>query len=133
MARVASPNSGSPNHSGEQRSNADVDDQLPSTLLNQTLDVTTASIITPPAETRTGQPPTGQPLPAAYRGKSSGEFQRVTTHMAPDANQLIGEAERTLARLPTTDRNRRLLEVAILRRDTALLNGILESLRRNDV
>jgi hypothetical protein len=53
--------------------------------------------------------------------------------VAPDANQLIVEAEGRLAKLPVSDRNRRLLEVAILRRDTALLNGILESLRGSDV
>lgn len=70
------------------------------------------------------------PLPSEYRGKSSGEFQRVAPGVAPDANALIAEAERYLLTLPPTDRNRRLLDVAILRRDTALLSGLLEVLRR---
>jgi hypothetical protein len=69
-------------------------------------------------------------LPSVYRGKSSGEFQRAIPHLAPDANALISEAEHHLASLPASDRNRRLLEVAILRRDTALLSGLLESLRK---
>lgn len=71
-------------------------------------------------------------LPREYRGKSSGEFQRVTTDpgTAPDANSLIAEAERYLITLSPSDRNRRLLEVAILRRDTALLGGLLEVFRR---
>lgn len=118
-------------------SNADLGVPLSaSTPAHQTLQ----AAITPPAQTRPTEiattessatrGSTAQPLPPAYRGKSSGEFQRVTTHVAPDANQLIVEAENKLAQLPISDRNRRLLEVAILRRDTALLNGILESLRR---
>lgn len=69
------------------------------------------------------------PLPAAYRGKASGEFQRVAAPPAADTNGLIAEAERQLLSLPASDRNRRLLEVAILRRDPALLRGILQSLR----
>jgi hypothetical protein len=77
-------------------------------------------------------PPPPAPLPREYRGKSSGEFQRVTSDpgIAPDANSLIAEAERHLVTLPPSDRNRRLLEVAILRRDTALLGGLLEVFRR---
>lgn len=70
------------------------------------------------------------PLPSEYRGKSSGEFQRVAPGSAPDANALIAEAERHLLTLSPADRNRRLLEVAILRRDTALLGGLLEVFRR---
>jgi hypothetical protein len=69
------------------------------------------------------------PLPAVYRGKASGEFQRVAAPPAADTNGLIAEAERQLLSLPASDRNRRLLEVAILRRDPALLRGILQSLR----
>lgn len=77
--------------------------------------------------------PSTAPLPTEYRGKSSGEFQRVVPTIAgaaPDANSLIVEAERHLLTLPASDRNRRLLEVAILRRDTALLSGLLEVFRR---
>jgi hypothetical protein len=75
-------------------------------------------------------PPPPAPLPTEYRGKSSGEFQRVSTGSAPDANSLIAEAERYLLTLAPSDRNRRLVEVAILRRDTALLGGLLEVFRR---
>lgn len=75
-------------------------------------------------------PSRSAPLPTEYRGKSSGEFQRVAPGSAPDANALIAEAERYLLTLSPTNRNRRLLEVAILRRDTALLGGLLEVFRR---
>jgi len=74
--------------------------------------------------------PNDAALPAHYRGKSSGEFQRVTVGAAPDTNSLIAEAEHWLVNFAPTDRNRRLLEVAILRRDTALLNGLLDEFRR---
>jgi hypothetical protein len=76
--------------------------------------------------------PPAAPLPTEYRGKSSGEFQRVVSGSAPDANTLIAQAERHLLTLAPSDRNRRLLEVAILRRDTALLNGLLEVFRRQE-
>lgn len=69
-------------------------------------------------------------LPSEYRGKSSGEFERVISPQAPDTSGLIAEAERYLEKLPRSDRHRRLLEVAILRRDSALLNGLLEVLRQ---
>lgn len=74
-------------------------------------------------------PPAAPLLPSEYRGKSSGEFQRVSAVTAPDANSLIAEAEGYLLRLHPSDRNRRLLEVAILRRDTALLSGLLKVFR----
>ncbi len=80
------------------------------------------------ADGRIAPPPA--PLPSEYRGKSSGEFQRVVVSAAPDAASLVAEAERHLVTLPSSDRNRRLLEVAILRRDTALLNGLLADYRR---
>lgn len=100
-------------------------------------DVSTPELQTPPAIQTPGRRTVGHdapargretPLPAAYRGKASGEFQRVIHQPAVDTNGLIAEAERQLLSLPASDRNRRLLEVAILRRDPALLRGLLQSL-----
>src|SRR5690606_18086699 len=47
--------------------------------------------------------PNDAALPAHYRGKSSGEFQRVTVGAAPDTNSLIAEAEHWLVNLAPTD------------------------------
>lgn len=106
-----------------------------STLSNETARAAVASEGASALVRREGLPkaPTpsdNAPLPTHYRGKSSGEFQRVVAGAAPDTNGLIAEAERWLVNLAPTDRNRRLLEVAILRRDTALLNGLLDVFRR---
>jgi hypothetical protein len=66
---------------------------------------------------------------APYRGKSSGEFQRVVTGQGPDTNALVAEAERSIAELTEDDNYRRLLQLAVLRRDAALLTGLLEVIR----
>lgn len=106
-----------------------------STLSNETARAAVASEGASALLRREGSPTSpnpsdNAPLPTHYRGKSSGEFQRVVAGAAPDTNGLIAEAERWLVNLAPTDRNRRLLEVAILRRDTALLNGLLDVFRR---
>lgn len=69
-------------------------------------------------------------LSTAYRGKSSGEFQRVGSAFGGDTNTLVAEAEQWLPRLTTDDNYRRLLQLAILRRDPALLSGLLDVIRQ---
>ena len=70
-----------------------------------------------------------QTQPTAYRGSSSGEFKRAVVGPAVDTNLLVVEAEQWIARLPADDHHRRLLQLAALRRDPALLTGLLEMVR----
>lgn len=71
----------------------------------------------------------GKPGPIAYRGKSSGEFQRIGSGVGADVTALVLEAERWIAELTSDDNYRRLLQLAVLRRDAALLTGLLEVIR----
>jgi hypothetical protein len=65
----------------------------------------------------------------SYRGKSSGEFQSVGHVLRADTNTLVQEAEGWIAKLTDDDNYRRLLQLAVLRRDAALLYGLLEVVR----
>ena len=86
-------------------------------------------------------------LPPVYRGKTSGEFVRVSeahSFSQEDATQakpvsrpanearkpqqrtaIIALAQQQLALLPKDDERRRLLELGILRGDVSLLHGLL--------
>lgn len=69
-------------------------------------------------------------LPSDCRGKSSGEFERVVPTVLADTNRLVTEAEGWIARLTSDDNYRRLLQLAVLRRDAVLLSGLLEVVRQ---
>lgn len=47
-----------------------------------------------------------------------------------DVGALVAEAEQCMATLTLDDNHRRLLQLAVLRRDTALLSGLLEVVRQ---
>jgi hypothetical protein len=67
--------------------------------------------------------------PHGYRGKSSGEFRRVNATLGGHTDALVAEAERWLGQLTSDDNYHRLLQLAVLRRDPALLTGLLAALR----
>jgi hypothetical protein len=86
----------------------------PLTVLDATSDEDERSEVRP-------RPPMAKSLTAAGYPAQRGE--RVA--------QKIQAVQALLAQLPTTDPRRRLVEVAVLRRDEVLLDGLLVELRRH--
>lgn len=76
------------------------------------------------------EPAPEERLPNGYRGKSSGEFERVVAPVIADTNVLVAEAEGWIQRLTSDDNYRRLLQLAVLRRDAVLLSGLLDVVRQ---
>ena len=106
---------------GERRDSASRD--------SERWETSTARATVPKSVAKVGH--TGQ-LPTAYRGKSSGEFQRVAAPFSVDVNVLVAQAEQCLLELAPEDNYRRLLQLAVLRRDAGLLSGLLAVIRRGD-